>query len=221
MPKCRFCNDDVHPSIGQIVAEGWNKSSANPTWHGEIDAINRLAESPVKLESSQLVLYTTAEPCPMCQGAILWSAAVQAGTARCSGVCWSRSASPCSKRLHEERRKRMKRNKRINAIAMNRPNRLFRRFVLLAALVCFTAGCDKSAAPDVDPQPFEAAIARYLDQNNMGVALKDIKAGPTIEGQTATLTASLHHATMGGPAVTWTFRFEQDAGGTWKAVSHK
>jgi tRNA(Arg) A34 adenosine deaminase TadA len=58
---------------GRIVAEGWNKSSANPTWHGEIDAINRLAESLADFDGSQLVLYTTAEPCPMCQGAILWS----------------------------------------------------------------------------------------------------------------------------------------------------
>ena len=58
---------------GQIVAEGWNKSSANPTWHGEIDAINRLAELQPEFDGNQLVLYTTAEPCPMCQGAILWS----------------------------------------------------------------------------------------------------------------------------------------------------
>ena len=106
-------------------------------------------------------------------------------------------------------------------IAMTCPNRLLRALILLAALACLSAGCDKSATPIVGSQPFEAAVARYLDQNNMGVALKDIKAGPTVEGQTATLTASLHHATMGGPAVTWTFRFEQDADGTWKAVSHK
>ena len=45
--------------------------------------------------------------------------------------------------------------------------------------------------------------------------------GPTIEGKTATLTASLQHATIPGPAVTWTFRFEQNADGTWNAVSHK
>jgi hypothetical protein len=104
---------------------------------------------------------------------------------------------------------------------MTGPNRLLRTLVLLAALACFSLGCSESAAPVVDSQPFEAAVARYLDQNNMGVALKDIKVGPTIEGQTATLTASLHHATMGGPAVTWTFRFEQDDDGSWKTVSHE
>jgi len=58
---------------GEVVAEGWNRSSVNPTWHGEIDAINRLAESAYPGSASRLALYTTAEPCPMCQAAILWS----------------------------------------------------------------------------------------------------------------------------------------------------
>lgn len=56
-----------------ILAEGWNKTSLNPMWHGEVDAINRLASSGLGVEGKSLVLYTTAEPCPMCQGAILWS----------------------------------------------------------------------------------------------------------------------------------------------------
>jgi tRNA(Arg) A34 adenosine deaminase TadA len=63
----------VSNETGQVVAEGWNKSVLNPTWHGEIDAINRLAESGCDDSRSGLVLYTTAEPCPMCQAAILWS----------------------------------------------------------------------------------------------------------------------------------------------------
>lgn len=58
---------------GEILAEGWNRSSINPTWHGEIDAINKLASSAGDVGGKRLVLYTTAEPCPMCQGAILWS----------------------------------------------------------------------------------------------------------------------------------------------------
>ena len=58
---------------GEIMAEGWNKSSANPTWHGEIDAINRLVELKHEIDGKKLVLYTTAEPCPMCQSAILWT----------------------------------------------------------------------------------------------------------------------------------------------------
>lgn len=63
----------VDGDSGTILSEGWNKTSANPTWHGEIDAINGLASSGVGVEGTSLLLYTTAEPCPMCQGAILWS----------------------------------------------------------------------------------------------------------------------------------------------------
>ena len=73
VPDLPFGAVIVDAGSGQIVAEGWNKSSVNPTWHGEIDALNRLSESQTAFDPSQLVLYTTAEPCPMCQGAILWS----------------------------------------------------------------------------------------------------------------------------------------------------
>ena len=63
----------VDGDSGTVLSEGWNKTSINPTWHGEIDAINGLAVSGVCVEGKNLVMYTTAEPCPMCQGAILWS----------------------------------------------------------------------------------------------------------------------------------------------------
>jgi len=106
-------------------------------------------------------------------------------------------------------------------MAMTSLNHLLRAFVLLALLVCLSEGCGKSESSTVDPQPFKAAVAQYLERNNMAMALKQIKAGPTIEGQTAALTASLQHATIPGPAVTWTFRFEQNADGSWNAVSHK
>ena len=59
----------VHRDSGKILAEGWNKSSINPTLHGEIDAINQLVLYSPRISSDQLALYTTAEPCPMCQGA--------------------------------------------------------------------------------------------------------------------------------------------------------
>jgi tRNA(Arg) A34 adenosine deaminase TadA len=58
---------------GMILSEGWNRTSLNPMWHGEIDAINGLVSSGLGIEGKNLVLYTTAEPCPMCQGAVLWS----------------------------------------------------------------------------------------------------------------------------------------------------
>ena len=57
----------------KIVAEGFNKSPLNPTFHGEIDAINTCAIKNPKIDWSKLTLYTTAEPCPMCQGAVAWT----------------------------------------------------------------------------------------------------------------------------------------------------
>jgi tRNA(adenine34) deaminase len=56
-----------------VLAEGWNRSDVNPTWHGEIDALNHLAALPEAHDGRRLALYTTAEPCPMCMGAIFWS----------------------------------------------------------------------------------------------------------------------------------------------------
>jgi tRNA(adenine34) deaminase len=72
VPSLPFGTVIVSRDGDRIVAEGWNKTSINPTWHGEIDAINCLALSNPSFDGRNLVLYTTAEPCPMCQGAILW-----------------------------------------------------------------------------------------------------------------------------------------------------
>jgi tRNA(Arg) A34 adenosine deaminase TadA len=58
---------------GIVVAEGWNRSVHNPTWHGEMDAINKCAASNSKIDWTSLTLYTTAEPCAMCQGAVAWA----------------------------------------------------------------------------------------------------------------------------------------------------
>jgi tRNA(adenine34) deaminase len=63
----------VDRETGTILSEGWNKTSVNPTWHGEIDAINTLVSSGVIAKGKSLALYATAEPCPMCQAAILWT----------------------------------------------------------------------------------------------------------------------------------------------------
>ncbi len=73
VPDRPFAAVVVDRASGAVVAEGCNRTDENPTWHGEIDAINRLVAADPGFDGSRLVLYTTAEPCPMCQGAILWS----------------------------------------------------------------------------------------------------------------------------------------------------
>ncbi len=62
----------VNRQTGEVVAEGWNHGDS-PLLHGEIDALNRLFEMARTPDAGELALYTTAEPCPMCMGAILWA----------------------------------------------------------------------------------------------------------------------------------------------------
>ena len=63
----------VNRATGKIVAEGYNQSALNPAFHGEMVAINRCAELHHPADWSGFDLYTTAEPCPMCQSAIIWT----------------------------------------------------------------------------------------------------------------------------------------------------
>jgi tRNA(Arg) A34 adenosine deaminase TadA len=73
VPHLPFGAVVVDGQSGAVVAEGWNRSAVNPLLHGEIDAINHLAGARPGADWTPLVLYTTAEPCPMCQSAILWA----------------------------------------------------------------------------------------------------------------------------------------------------
>ncbi len=90
-----------------------------------------------------------------------------------------------------------------------------------AVVLLLAPGCGKTEKANASPEPFKKAIAEYLERNNMAMALKEIKAGPTVKDKSATLTASLTHATLSGPAVTWQIQFEKSPDGAWKAVSHK
>ena len=63
----------VYGETGDVVAEGLNDARRNPVLHGETAAIINLAEAHPGADWTRMTLYTTAEPCPMCAGAILWS----------------------------------------------------------------------------------------------------------------------------------------------------
>jgi tRNA(adenine34) deaminase len=72
-PSAPFAALLVSIETGKILAEGVYRNTENPTWHGEIDAINRCAEARLDVNWGGSRLYTTAEPSCMCQGAILWA----------------------------------------------------------------------------------------------------------------------------------------------------
>ncbi len=73
VPEFPFGAVIVRRSSGEIIAEGFNQSAINPTLHGEMVAINQCATRHHLADWRELDLYTTAEPCPMCQGAIEWA----------------------------------------------------------------------------------------------------------------------------------------------------
>ena len=73
VPNFPFGAVIVHRHSGQVMAKGHNQVNDSPTFHGEIVTINRCASLHPATDWTELDLYTTAEPCPMCQSAIEWS----------------------------------------------------------------------------------------------------------------------------------------------------
>jgi len=63
----------VNKDTGKILCEGLNSQSTNPTDHGEMMAINNCSKKYPRLNWSKTILYTTAEPCSMCEGAVIWA----------------------------------------------------------------------------------------------------------------------------------------------------
>lgn len=60
---------------GKIVGRGHNCVVINKdsTCHGEMQAIREACKNLKTFDLKDCEIYTTAEPCPMCLGAILWS----------------------------------------------------------------------------------------------------------------------------------------------------
>jgi tRNA(adenine34) deaminase len=63
----------VDGASGEVLTTAFNEGHRNPVRHGETAAIYDLAEKSPGVKWDSLTLYTTAEPCPMCAGAILWA----------------------------------------------------------------------------------------------------------------------------------------------------
>jgi tRNA(Arg) A34 adenosine deaminase TadA len=61
---------------GVIIGEGWNRihKNADPTAHGEIEAIRDACRRTGSRDLSGGVIYTTGgHPCPMCATACYWA----------------------------------------------------------------------------------------------------------------------------------------------------
>ena len=72
-PKAPFAAIIVDNATGKVWSEGLNESQNNPTFHGEMVAINHCISKHPNVDWSKVTLYTTAEPCSMCQSAIVWA----------------------------------------------------------------------------------------------------------------------------------------------------
>ncbi len=72
-PDSPFAAVLIDTESGEILAEGYDRSSESPLLHGEMDALNRYFASDRNVPLERLQLYTTAEPCPMCAGALYWA----------------------------------------------------------------------------------------------------------------------------------------------------
>ena len=60
---------------GAVIGQGHNEvvKRHDPTCHGEVMAIRNACKNIGSFDLSGCELYTTAEPCPMCAGAIMWA----------------------------------------------------------------------------------------------------------------------------------------------------
>ena len=60
---------------GRVIGKGHNRVLLNhdATCHGEMEAIRDASRNTGSHDLSGATLYTTAAPCPMCKGAILWA----------------------------------------------------------------------------------------------------------------------------------------------------
>jgi tRNA(Arg) A34 adenosine deaminase TadA len=76
-------NDGRHPfgalivnELGETVVEARNNAvrpKGEPTQHAELVACSEAARQLTELELARCTLYTSAEPCAMCAGAIYWT----------------------------------------------------------------------------------------------------------------------------------------------------
>ncbi len=63
----------ANDAAGETMARGVNNSRVNPILHGEIACMNDYVSRHGNTGWSDMVLYTTGEPCSMCMSALVWA----------------------------------------------------------------------------------------------------------------------------------------------------
>ena len=60
---------------GKVIAKAHNTvtTSTDPTAHAEVNAIRRACKKLNDFQLKDCIIYASAEPCPMCFGAIYWA----------------------------------------------------------------------------------------------------------------------------------------------------
>ena len=72
-PSAPFAAMIIDTETGEILCQGLNYSPQNPTYHGEIVALNHCVDAYPYKNYAGTALITTAEPCSMCASAIVWA----------------------------------------------------------------------------------------------------------------------------------------------------
>ena len=63
----------VVDACGEVLAEAMNDSRADCTSHAELVAVRMASAKFTPMQLREATLYSSAEPCAMCAGAIYWS----------------------------------------------------------------------------------------------------------------------------------------------------
>lgn len=63
----------IDSHTGEILSIGLNMTNHNPTYHAEMVAIEECIQNHSDIDWKNTVLITTAEPCPMCMSAVVWT----------------------------------------------------------------------------------------------------------------------------------------------------
>jgi tRNA(adenine34) deaminase len=72
-PRYPFGAVIARAADAKLMASGVNTTNLNPTFHGEIVAMNDYVSKHGNQGWDGMILYTTGEPCPMCMSALVWA----------------------------------------------------------------------------------------------------------------------------------------------------